>query len=65
MSEMPARGMYRRGERVRFTGETFLRGDEGVVTEDQQTPGTVRVTVTIFGREVGLEVEERLLERLE
>jgi transcription antitermination factor NusG len=65
MSEPPGYGKYRRGDRIRFTEETIFRGDEGEVAEDQQAPGSVRVVVKIFGREVQLEVEERLLEKLE
>jgi transcription antitermination factor NusG len=65
MSDESIRRKYRKGDRVRFTEDTVFRGDQGEVTEDQLTSGSVRVVVSIFGRDVHLEVEERLLEKME
>lgn len=56
---------FRKGDRVRFRDETFLRRDEGLVIEDRDAPGSVRVMVKIFGRDVQLDVPEGLLEKLE
>jgi hypothetical protein len=64
VSDYPDRTAFRRGDRVRFK-DCFLAGDEGQVTEDQRIPDSVRVVVKIFGRDVRLDVVERVLEKLE
>src|SRR5262249_39659948 len=64
MGETPCRGHFRRGDRIRIR-EGLFAGDEGEVTQDYQGTGLVAIVLTVFGREVPLQVEKYLLEKLE
>lgn len=63
---MGAEQLFRRGDRVRFTDNHIVfRHDIGIVLEDQKVPGTVRLKLTIFGRDVQpLEIDDGKLEKV-
>ena len=64
MSDSASRLDFRRGDRIRIKFGLYA-GDEGVVIEDQAWPAPVRSILKVLGRDVQLEPEVWLIEKVE